>query len=311
MRSTLSSGLIGHVRRSIYFLYLLEVVELAFLGLLLVVFDLVGNNSLEDTINFLIGWSFIALIAWGLYIFQLKTMASYPIGCLIIGLIVLSLAYGAGIVIVILFSLFDLNRLILAKTLYLGDAPVEYFWSPASRMEYAQWKQQKKTVAAEQKIEKFEATKDVGRLIYTLRTGSNDEKKAAAQALGTLGDKQAVEPLIAALKHSGLDLSVFAVAPKIPVRAAAALALGKIGDVRAVEPLIAVLQNKGVSPTVSVFMNPVQAAAANALGQLGDPQAIEPLTAAVEYKALTTPLQKNYEEVKIAATAALEKLVQK
>ena len=296
-------------------IYLLEIMVLIGLGVFVAfVMDLLGNlfaTDLESAVIFLFFVPVIFLAGWLIYLFQLKTMAGYPIGCLIFGLIVLSLVYGAGIIVVILLSLFDLNRLIISKKLYLGDAPVEYFWSPESRKQYAEWKQQKKSIVAEQKIEKLEETKDVGRLIYLLQSGSNDEKKAAAQALGALGDKQAVEPLIAALKHNSLDLSVFAVAPKIPVRAAAALALGKLGDVRAVEPLIAVLQNKGVSPTVSVFMNPVQAAAATALGQLGNPRAMEPLTIAIDYKSLTAPLQKNYEEVKIAAAAALEKLGQK
>ena len=54
------------------------------------------------------------------------------------------------------------------------------------------------------------------------------KRRAAAEALGQLGDKRAVEPLIAALQDDVEN-----------VRQAAAEALGQLGDERAVEPLIA------------------------------------------------------------------------
>ena len=50
---------------------------------------------------------------------------------------------------------------------------------------------------------------------------------AAAWALGKIGDKRAVEPLIEALKHEHVGL-----------RATSADSLGELGDERAVEPLI-------------------------------------------------------------------------
>jgi len=222
--------------------------------------------------------------------------------------IVLSLAYGAGLIIVAIISLYDINRLLLTKLLYQGEAPVEFFWSPDSRTKLAQWNQKYKLTSIKRKIEPFVESGNVGQLLNILQTGNIQEKAAAADALGTIGDKRAVEPLIAALQHNSLDMSLYSVAPKIPLRVAAAKALGQLGDTRAVEQLIAALQNKGVAPTVSIFMMPVQAAAAAALGQLGDSQAIEPLTTAVQHKPLTSALQQNYEEVRIAAVAALEQL---
>jgi hypothetical protein len=297
------------IRKSIYFL---EAIELIILGALFALIMNINTNLFTEDIKAgiaaVIGFPIIVLVVWGLYLLQLKTMATLPLGCLITSLVVLTFVYGVGIAIVILISIFDLNRLILSQMLYLGDAPLEYFWSPNSRAEYVEWKQKQKTILAKQKIEKLLESKDVNRLIRILQTGNNNEKAAAADALGILGDKTAIEPLIAILKHKRLDTSIWAISPKIPYRVAAAIALGKLGDISAVEPLIAVLLNKGVAWSASVFMYPVQAAAATALGQLGDRRAIAPLTVAVEYKALTAPLQKNYEEVKAAASIALENL---
>jgi HEAT repeat protein len=71
---------------------------------------------------------------------------------------------------------------------------------------------------------------------YTIVSHSGKESfipvaSSAAQALGHISDKQAVEPLIDALRD---ESSV--------VRAGAAIALGKIGDTRAIGPLIEALK---------------------------------------------------------------------
>ena len=90
----------------------------------------------------------------------------------------------------------------------------------------------------------------------------NDEdwkmRRAAAAALGVLGDGRAVEPLIARLG----DKDSF-------VRRAAAAALVQIGA-PSVQPLIACLGDKD---------SDVRRAAAAALGRLGDRRAVEPLIA--------------------------------
>ncbi|GAG30820.1 unnamed protein product, partial [marine sediment metagenome] len=70
-----------------------------------------------------------------------------------------------------------------------------------------------------------------------------------AQALGKIGDAEAVEPLIAMLRHDHKHQ-----------RARAAEALGRIGDLRAVEPLVAARNDVEAS---------VRKAAGRALAELG------------------------------------------
>jgi len=87
--------------------------------------------------------------------------------------------------------------------------------------------------------------------------GQSRRRASAAEALGYLGDKRAVPPLIEMLRDADAD-----------IRARAAGALGRLGDRTALEPLLSVLKDK-----VSV----VQLNAISSLGKLGDPRAAEPL----------------------------------
>lgn len=81
----------------------------------------------------------------------------------------------------------------------------------------------------------------------------------AAYSLGEIGDRRAVEPLIAQLQNTDPHL-----------RRIAARALGKIGDPRAV-PYLARLVLDQQQPLY------VRWDAATALGMIGDPRALEPL----------------------------------
>ena len=106
-------------------------------------------------------------------------------------------------------------------------------------------------------VQKMKEKRDVKRLIKALGyQQSSDVRRAAAEALGTIGDGRAVEPLIRALNDSDWL-----------VRRKAAEALGTIGDGRAVEPLIRALNDADSDVRVS---------AAGALGTIGEP-AVEPL----------------------------------
>jgi HEAT repeat protein len=96
-----------------------------------------------------------------------------------------------------------------------------------------------------------------------LRSKDDNVRNAAAKALGELGGKWAVRPLIKALSGHG----PFSYDPWVP----AANALVKIGP-RAVEPLIRAMGDKG---------GRIRAAAASVLGWLGNLRAIEPLIKAL------------------------------
>ena len=94
-------------------------------------------------------------------------------------------------------------------------------------------------------------------LIALLQGDANDGvQEHAALALGRIGDKEAVAPLIAALK-----------CPTEWVRSAAAWALGKLGDTHATDALAAAIP--GNHPNFQVR-------AAHALLELGDPRGIDP-----------------------------------
>jgi HEAT repeat protein len=103
-------------------------------------------------------------------------------------------------------------------------------------------------------IEELRQKRDVSGLIRALSDNDYSRFNASAEALGELGDRRAVEPLIAILKDE--DRSY--------VHRAAARALGPLGDRRAVDPLIRILDSCTTQ-------------AAAALGELGDARAIPPL----------------------------------
>ena len=92
-------------------------------------------------------------------------------------------------------------------------------------------------------------------------------RAVVARMLGALGDRRAVEPLIALLKTGECGDVRF------NVRAEAAKALGQLGDARAVEPLMASLADDDGATRTSAL---------EALGRLGDQRAVEPLLAELE-----------------------------
>ena len=99
-------------------------------------------------------------------------------------------------------------------------------------------------------------------LVDLLSDPSWQVRREAAEALGALGDGQAVAPLIEVLENRDGDWSV---------RAATARSLGRLGDARAVEALGAVLNDMNAH---------VRHMAAIALGRIGTPETAEPLVAA-------------------------------
>jgi HEAT repeat protein len=144
--------------------------------------------------------------------------------------------------------------------------------------------------------------------IRDLRSSDVNERSHAARALGELGDKRAVDPLIGVLEHDS-DLYV---------RAAAAEALGSLRDSRAIEPLCRALGDvehpavppaaakalgafgaAALDPVLAQFRNNEKAryGAAIALGEIGDKRAIAPLLEAKtkdvsESQAIAAALRK-------------------
>jgi HEAT repeat protein len=101
-------------------------------------------------------------------------------------------------------------------------------------------------------------------LIKLLREDKGNEGAAnAAIALGRIGDKRAVEPLLSVLEHSVNYL-----------RAHVAEGLGLLGDKRATMPLVAVLQDEDDIVRMHVV---------EALGRIKDERAVEALLGALQF----------------------------
>ena len=108
---------------------------------------------------------------------------------------------------------------------------------------------------------------------------SDNVRAAAAEALGAIGDPQAVPALIQALGDSDSA-----------VRRAAAEALGKLGDPQAIPALIQALGDSD---------RDVRRAAAEALGAIGDPQAVP---------ALIQALGDDWDDARRAARQAIRQI---
>ncbi len=153
-------------------------------------------------------------------------------------------------------------------------------------------------------------SREVPIYVSFLRDGVLIERTRSAEALGEIGDKAAVQPLIDALSDTSTD-----------VQYVAAKSLGMLADARAVDPLIGKLKSeekwvrrgaahalgligdkRAVDPLISLLSDPhhdVRAEAAWSLGQLGEVRAIGPLQGL---------LQDPREVVQKAAAAAVDLL---
>jgi HEAT repeat protein len=116
-------------------------------------------------------------------------------------------------------------------------------------------------------------------LLQALQDEDWEVRKAAYEALGAIGDPQAIPPLLQALKDEAWG-----------VLEAACEALGKIGDPQAIPPLLQALKDEDWW---------IREAACEALGKIGDPQAIPHLIQA---------LQDEYYRVREAACRALGRI---
>ena len=141
-------------------------------------------------------------------------------------------------------------------------------------------------------LEHFHDPRSVSACIDTLPSGDAKVRRAAARALGTLGDEAAVPALLKVLSDENPEVSreaSFALAKIGPAasaglmqaiqdstiagKIAAANALGIIGDPAAIPALVAALQDKD---------SYLQIAVANALARFNDPAVVAPLIRALE-----------------------------
>jgi HEAT repeat protein len=138
-----------------------------------------------------------------------------------------------------------------------------------------------------------------------------------AKALGEIGDRRAVEPLLKSLEGGaqaavidalgklGDPRAVEPILAKLPdkspgTRGAAARSLAKLGDKRAVEPLIRLLEDKDAE---------MRCVAAEALGTLRDRRATAPLLALLGDKGFGVPRRALLALGKIGDPAAVEPLL--
>ena len=137
-------------------------------------------------------------------------------------------------------------------------------------------------------IQKLIQRRDIARLARVMRgchvylSSRPAVQRAAAAALGQLGDRRAVEPLVdfvSKTRYGWVDVS-------------AMRALGRLRDDRAVQPLCAVLtdENRNIE---------AREAAARALARIGNPAAVEPLCAT---------LPESYKNLRATAARALDRL---
>lgn len=113
--------------------------------------------------------------------------------------------------------------------------------------------------------EKLKAKNDVNGLIKALNYPKSWQvRRAAAKALGEMGDTRAVAPLIAALNDRDSDCVTEALK-----------ALGKIGDAQAIDPIITKLKE------VPSYTNTYRAAV-EVLGEMGDTRALPTLISVLE-----------------------------
>ena len=161
------------------------------------------------------------------------------------------------------------------------------------------------------------------------RSVGQEERLAATEALGWLGDARATEALIYVARYGGSDgelagavvealgkLGADAVDPLIEAlsqedkssrgegqlrKSYWARALGEIGSARAVEALVAVIEG----PVYACKHTPaMRSAAAEALGKIGDPRAVAPLAATTQ----TTYKSYDNRAERVAAIEALGRI---
>ena len=142
-------------------LYAIEAIELGLLTMLfgscfsimMITSIFISNSSQTDIFNIILsipllfcGGLFALFLLWGVYLlYILLARAGGPI--IDVGLWIL-MATITGSFTFWCWIILDINRLIVSKLFYRGEAPVEYAWSHASKRRYKEWKLRQKSVGS-------------------------------------------------------------------------------------------------------------------------------------------------------------------
>jgi hypothetical protein len=128
----------------------IEAIELSTIGFmlwgLLMLIPTETPNTLPVVIGFLIIVQGVILGSWVIYLAYIRlTRGLYPRADvrLRIALAIFTSTYTLWAWIIL-----DINRWILSKLIYRGEAPVEYAWSSQSKLTRKLWEQQQKAISA-------------------------------------------------------------------------------------------------------------------------------------------------------------------
>ena len=143
METTFEPSLLQNFRTKIA---LIEFIELAFLGFALWIYGafnaVSSGENVFDQFTFLIGLEIILLGSWAIYNAYIRIARAGGRTVDMAIWIVASLATASYTFWA--WSILDINRFILSKLLYRGDAPVEYAWSSRSKQVRKLWEQMPK-----------------------------------------------------------------------------------------------------------------------------------------------------------------------
>lgn len=118
----------------------IEFLEMLGLGLLVSLFGSLNATEPIGPSNVLAGWVFIQgaiLLAWGSYNLFIR-LARAGGSKVDVGLWIIATAATASATFWI-WTVLDINRLIVSKIFYRGAAPVEYAWSSKSKLRRKEW----------------------------------------------------------------------------------------------------------------------------------------------------------------------------
>ena len=130
-------------------LVVIEAIELALLVFgfwaLIMILNLMISDStnLAEDLIFLVFTEVIVLGSWAIYNLYIRLARS--LGAVLGHLIWVAAVIGTGSYFLWAWILLDVNRFLMSRLFYRGEAPVEYAFSPRSRQRRSDWEQRRKT----------------------------------------------------------------------------------------------------------------------------------------------------------------------